>query len=106
MAAHRLAAATWLLETGGDTAEAARLLTWHEAHFSGHQPTWSFVVRPLAYLMLARIEEARGDISAATEHYRQFLRHYDSPMPARRHLVDEALSALARLEGRSEAATR
>jgi hypothetical protein len=99
IAAHRLSAATWLLEAG-DTVEAARLLIWHEARFFTWN--WSFVVRPLAYLMLARIEEAQGNIPSAREHYAQFLRHYDSPMPNQRHLVEEAQAALGRLSGRSD----
>jgi len=103
IAAHRLSAATWLLEAG-DTAQAARLLIWHEAVFASWH--WSFVVRPLAYLMLARIEEARGQTPMAKEHYQQFLRHYDSPMPAQQHLVDEARAALARLSGADPSETR
>jgi tetratricopeptide (TPR) repeat protein len=103
IAAHRLAAATWLLEAG-DTAQAARLLIWIEARFT--QWNWSFVVRPLAYLMLARIEKARGEAALAEEHYRQFLRHYDAPMPEQRHLADEARAALAGLAGRNEAERR
>ena len=100
-AAHRLAAATWLLEAG-DTAQAARLLTWHEAWHFRHMRSWSFVVRPLAYLMQARIEEARGNAPSAREHYERFLRHYDSPMPGQRHLVEEAQAALKRLSGRND----
>jgi tRNA A-37 threonylcarbamoyl transferase component Bud32 len=100
-AAHRLAAATWLLEAG-DTAQAARLLTWHEAWYFRHVRVWSFVVRPLAYLMQARIEEARGNTPSAREHYERFLRHYDSPMPGQRHLVEEAQAALKRLSGRND----
>ena len=99
IAAHRLSAATWLLEAG-DTAQAKRLLIWHEARFFAWN--WSFVVRPLAYLMLARIEEAQGNIPSAKEHYAQFLRHYDSPMPNQRHLADEAQAALERLSGRND----
>jgi hypothetical protein len=49
--------------------------------------------------MRARIEEAQGNTRSATEHYQQFLRRYDSPMPAQRHLVTEARGALARLTG-------
>jgi hypothetical protein len=100
-AAHRLAAATWLLEAG-DTTQAARLLTWHEAWHFRILKGWSFVVRPLAYLMLARIEEARGNAPSAMEHYQQFLRHYDAPMPGQRHLVEEAQAALVRLSGRGD----
>jgi hypothetical protein len=97
IAAHRFAAGTWLLEAG-DTVQAARLLIWHEARFD--RWNWSFVTRPLAYLMLARIEESRGDIASAVKHYRQFLRHYDSPMPAQQHLVSEGRAAVVRLTER------
>jgi hypothetical protein len=96
IAAHRFAAATWLLEAG-DTAQAARLLIWHEARFD--RWIWSFIIRPLAYLMLARIEDARGELASARAHYAQFLRHYDSPMPAQQHMVAEARAALTRLAG-------
>jgi hypothetical protein len=96
IAANRLAAATWLLEDG-DTVEAAHLLTWHDANIPGWH--WSFVVRPLAFLMQARIAEAWGDSAVAGEHYRQFLRRYDRPMPAQARLVSEARRALARLSG-------
>jgi hypothetical protein len=103
IAAHRLSAATWLLEAG-DTAQAARVLLWHEARFTAWQ--WSLVVRPLAYLVLARIEEARGQTPSAREHYEEFLRLYDSPLPAQQHLVDEARAALARLSGTGPIETR
>ena len=105
IAVHRLAAATWLLEAG-DSAQAARLLTWHEAEIGG-RGVWSFswAVTPLAYLMLARIEEGRGDPRSASEHYMQFLRRYDAPMPRQRHLVEEGRAALARLSGVRESPT-
>jgi serine/threonine-protein kinase len=98
IAVQRLAAATWLLEAG-DSAQAARLLVWHEAMQQG--PIWavSFAATPLAYLMLARIEAGQGNVRLARSHYEQFLRRYDSPMPAQQHLVDEARTALADLEG-------
>jgi hypothetical protein len=98
MGIHRIAAATWLLEAG-DTAQAGRLLTWHEAPFGRWEGSFTYALTPLAYLMRARIEEAQGNTRSATEHYQQFLRRYDSPMPAQRHLVDEARGALARLAG-------
>jgi tetratricopeptide (TPR) repeat protein len=92
----RLAAGTWLLEAG-DTAQAARLLTWHEAAVGAWTASFSYAVTPLAYLTLARIEEAQGQANPATEHYQQFLRRYDSPMPGQRHLVHETQAALRRL---------
>ena len=99
MAVHRVAAASWLLEAG-DTAQAARLLTWSEAQLGGGwDVSFTHAVSALAYLMRARIEEAQGDIRSAADHYQQFLRRYDTPMPAQRHLVDEAHAALLRLSG-------
>ena len=64
-------------------------------------PIWavSFAATPLAYLMLARIEAGQGNVRLARSHYEQFLRRYDSPMPAQQHLVDEARTALADLKG-------
>ena len=102
IAVNRLAAATWLLEAG-DSAQAARLLLWHEAGGGGWEWSFTYATTALAYLMLARIEEARGDARLAITHYRQFLRRYDMPMPGQRHLVDEAQSALERLAGPSDA---
>jgi tRNA A-37 threonylcarbamoyl transferase component Bud32 len=104
IAVHRLAAATWLLEAG-DSAQAARLLTWHEAEIGGWGWSFSYAITPLAYLMLARIEERRGDARSASEHYRQFLRRYDAPMSRQRHLVEEGRDALARLSGVRESPT-
>jgi TolB-like protein len=104
IAVHRLAAATWLLEAG-DTAQAARLLTWHEAALWSGLWDWSFTfaAAPLAYLMLARIEEAQGNVRLARAHYQAFLRRYDLPLPAQRHLVEEARAAARRLAGSSDA---
>jgi hypothetical protein len=102
MAVHRVAAALWLLESG-DTAQAARLLTWTEAKLGGGwDVSFTHAVSPLAYLMRARIEEAQGDTRSAADHYDQFLRRYDTPMPAQRHLVDDARASLARLAGRMD----
>jgi hypothetical protein len=100
VAVNRLAAATWLLEAG-DTAQAARLLTWHEAAIGAWLWSFTYAVTPLAYLMSARIEEAKGDTRSAARHYEQFLRRYDSPVPEQRHLVDEARAALRRISGGS-----
>jgi hypothetical protein len=101
IAIHRLAAATWLLQAG-DTTQAVRLLQWHEATVAMWAWSFTYAVTPLAYLMLARVEEAQGNARSAEEHYRQFLRRYDSPMPAQRHLVDEARVAVARLAGQMD----
>jgi hypothetical protein len=96
LAVHHLASARWLL-AAGDTAQAARLLRWHESFQWGGYWNGTLVVTPLAYLELARIEEARGAAAEAREHYEQFLRRYDAPMPSEQHLVEDARQALARL---------
>jgi serine/threonine protein kinase/tetratricopeptide (TPR) repeat protein len=105
IAIQRLAAATWLLEAG-DTTQAIRLLQWHEATVAGWAWSFTYAVTPLAYLMLARIEDAQGNARSAKDHYQQFLRRYDSPMPSQRHLVEEAKAALTQLSGTEPTGTR
>ena len=95
---HRLAAATWLLEAG-DTAQAAGLLTWHEAAVGAWTASFTYAVTPFAYLTLARIEDAQGKYRQAREHYAQFLRRFDAPVPAQAHLREEARTAVTRLRG-------
>jgi hypothetical protein len=103
IAVHRVAAASWLLEAG-DTAQADRLLTWVErAPGDGIDMSFTYAVSPLVYLIRARIAEAQGDVRSAAEYYQHFLRRYDTPAPAQRHLVDEARGALARLAGLRDA---
>jgi hypothetical protein len=101
IATDRLAAATWLLEAG-DSVQAASLLIWYESFQGGWDDSYNYVVAALAYLMRAQVEEAQGDAGSAREHYNQFLRRYDSPMPGQRHLVKEARAALIRLSGRND----
>ena len=96
----RLAASRWLLEAG-DTAQAARLLTWNEA-WGGTSGTVGSMFASHAYLERARIEDARGNVPLAQEYYQEFLLRYDMPTPKQRHLVDEAREALARLSGRRD----
>ncbi len=96
----RLAASEWLLASG-DTATAARLLTWVEAD-AGRGGSGTLLLGGLAQLQRARIEDARGHPALARAYYRQFLARYDMPMPAHRHLVEEANQALARLSGRGD----
>jgi len=89
----RMAAAGWLLAEG-DTTQAIRLLAWH----GGFPPLDDKIpLSPLVYLLLAGIEDARSDTTAARRDYQQFLVRYDLPNPAQRHLVIEARAALARL---------
>jgi TolB-like protein/tetratricopeptide (TPR) repeat protein len=104
IATDRLAAATWLLEAG-DTAQAIRLLVWYESVEDGWESSFNYVTTAMAYLMRARIDEAQGDARSASDHYQQFLRRYDSPMPAQRHLVDEARAGLARVTGQQDPAS-
>ena len=92
----RMAAAGWLLETG-DTAQAVRLLVYHEA--VGPPFGEKLLMRPLLSLQLARIADARGRVDEAWRLYQDFVIWYDLPPPAHRQLVEEARAALARLSG-------
>lgn len=97
IAVQRLAAAQWLQEAG-DLDQAARLLRWQDASWTG----WGIVFRDAlsgpTYLARARIEVARGDTARIREYYEQFLRRFDQPMPSQAPLVQEAKAALARLQ--------
>ena len=95
----RLAASRWLFEAG-DTAQAARLLTWNEAWSSVSGGVGGAVFASVAYLERARIEEARGKRALARDYYREFLLRYDMPTAKLRHLVQEAKTALDRLSHR------
>ena len=94
----RLAASRWLFQAG-DTAQAARLLTWNEAWGGLSGSVGGGVFASLAYLERARIEDARDNTPLAQEYYQEFLSRYDLPSPNQRHLVKEAREALARLSG-------
>jgi hypothetical protein len=93
----RLAAGRWLRERG-DAARAAHLLTWHEAVLFPMRETRhaNAMVQGLAYLELARANEALGRNDLAREYYQRFLWRHDAPSTAHRHLVDEARRALER----------
>jgi tRNA A-37 threonylcarbamoyl transferase component Bud32/TolB-like protein len=94
----RLAASRWLVALG-DTAQAARLLTYCEAQIPGPEYPVDVVLAGLTYFERARVEDLRGHAGAARELYDQFLRRYDMPVAAHRHLVDDAKAALSRLQG-------
>jgi hypothetical protein len=96
IAVQRLAAAQWLQEAGA-LDEAGRLLRWQDAPWP--QCFTCDILGGLTFLARARIEVGRGDSTRAREYYRQFLRRYDQPMPSQAHLVEEAKTAVARLEG-------
>jgi tRNA A-37 threonylcarbamoyl transferase component Bud32/tetratricopeptide (TPR) repeat protein len=101
---NRLTAGRWLLEEG-DTTGAAKLLMWHETFLpigARAANRANNVVAGLAYLERARIEEVLGRSELARDYYEQFLRRYDTPVEAHRHLVEEAGAALARLSGFAE----
>jgi serine/threonine protein kinase/TolB-like protein len=97
---NRLTASQWL-STAGETAKAARLLTWHEAIGNpGAQSVHAnALLAPLAYLARARILEAQGQRDAARAHYARFLSNYDAPAPAPAvaRQVAEARAALERM---------
>jgi len=97
---NRLALSRWLL-SAGDTSGAARVLTWHEAVLVAPVEQTNLangLLASPAYLERARIEEARGRRDAAAAYYRQFLRRYDMPVAAHRHLVSQARAAVTRVE--------
>jgi hypothetical protein len=96
-AANRMIAATWLQALGED-AEAARLLTWHEA-IRG-QPlaqAWNLSVGTLSLLDRAEIAEAMGELDRARSFYTRFLARHDLPVAALEPRVARAEAALARL---------
>ena len=86
----------------GRWRQALPLLQWHQTFplFDDKLP-----LAPLAFLLSARIEDARGDTAAARRNYEEFLHRFDLPMPPQRHLVMEARAALARLSGAAPPAT-
>jgi tetratricopeptide (TPR) repeat protein len=101
IAIDRLLCARWLRTLGRD-ADAARLLTWHEA-----QPgpalveAWNRVIGARALLERARIAEATRQDERARILYTRFIDEYALPHPPSSSAVDSARAALARLEERS-----
>ncbi|MFL5617516.1 MAG: protein kinase domain-containing protein [Gemmatimonadaceae bacterium] len=98
---NRISASRWLAASG-DSVEAARLLTWHEAiGYRLPQPLHAnAVLAPIANLERARLLTALGQPEAARVHYARFLAAYDSPVPTLRGLVAEARAGLARTNRR------
>jgi hypothetical protein len=97
----RMLAARWLT-TVGDTAQALRLLAWNDAFFLHLGSRFSSILSGPVSLERARLEEAHGQAEPARAHYERFLRLYDLPVPAQRHLVEEAKAALRRLSGQRD----
>jgi hypothetical protein len=100
---NRLAAGRWLREHGRP-GDAARILTWHEAVVVPLRTTRQAfaVAEGLAYLERARAAESLGQVDLARDYYQRFLRYYDAPVAAHRHLVDDANRALVRLRAGSD----
>jgi hypothetical protein len=100
--------ARWLA-MAGDTSQALRLLAWSDAFAIPDGPAGSggaFLLYGLGYLERARLEDARGQQGRARAHYERFLRFYDAPVAAHRHLVEEARAALRRLSGQGDPPAR
>ena len=97
IAISRLAAARWLREEG-DGPGATRAAMWFDAAWAldGYR-TPRRVLMGLGALERARIAGTLGDSAAARRSYEVFLRRYDTPVPAHHAMVEEARTALARL---------
>ena len=93
---NRLAEADAFL-AAGDTARAQRLLVWHEADLNRRQ-SHAAAVRAARLLPTGEDRAGAGPVALAREHYHQFLRRYDQPVPSLRPLVEQARSALATIE--------
>lgn len=103
-AVHRPTVARWLLEVG-DTAQADRLLTWHEGipagqGFAPRIRAANRAAEPVALYMRAKVAEATGRTRVARMHYRGFLERYDRPVKAHEPWVVEARAAYQRLSAR------
>ncbi len=96
-AVNRLTASPWLL-AAGDTAQAARLLTWQEGIFWYGQHRFltavNKTVAPIALFELAQIEMALGETAHAAGLYREFLRRYDLATDEWARRVEQAKGAL------------
>jgi tetratricopeptide (TPR) repeat protein len=88
-AVNRITAARWLRETGR-AGEAATLLRWHEAVQVPAQLAADIdaMLDAIIFFERARTAEALGRINDARRFDREFLRRYDMPVPAHRHLVE------------------
>ena len=102
---NRLLASRWLIESG-DTAQAMRLLVWHEAELTGGGSRAvqqvDGVLSGIADLELGRVYAARRQDDLARYYYTQFLQRYDAPVPALRGQVREARAELTRLPGQPQ----
>jgi tRNA A-37 threonylcarbamoyl transferase component Bud32/TolB-like protein/tetratricopeptide (TPR) repeat protein len=98
-AVNRLSAVPWLLASG-DTAQAARLLRWHDGDFWYLQHRFLLAVNktvePVALFEQAQIEAALGQTATAAALDREFIRRYDQARGAWGAHVEEAIGALER----------
>ncbi|HEX5004295.1 MAG TPA: BTAD domain-containing putative transcriptional regulator [Gemmatimonadales bacterium] len=79
----------------GDSVGALRQLRWVDGHLQvSTLERARSAMTGMVDLERARLESATGQAALAGGHYRQFLRRYDLPVPAHRHLVVEARAAL------------
>jgi hypothetical protein len=96
-AVDRLTASPWLL-AAGDTAQAARLLTWHQAIFWYGQHRFlkpvNNIVAPIALFELAQLDMALGQTGPATAQYQEFVRRYDLATGEWAQRVEQAQAAL------------
>jgi hypothetical protein len=96
-AVNRLTASSWLL-AGGDTAKAARLLTWEQGIYWYPQhrllTTVNKTVAPVALFERAQIEASLGQAAPAAALYREFVHRYDLAQGEWARRVEQALAAL------------
>jgi hypothetical protein len=85
-----------LLRENGRPADAETLLTWVEAvEFPGYLVSEATaLLSATAYYERALAAEALNRTELAQHHYAQFLRRYDSAMPAQQTLVNRARRAV------------
>jgi hypothetical protein len=100
-AVSRLLAARWLLSEG-DTAQASRLLTWHEAVLPSdlrRVQDANFALSTFALVEQAAIAEARGDTGSAARFRVRLLDLLDAPVQQLTPLVRATRTSLARDPG-------
>ena len=92
---NRLTASSWLL-AAGDTAQAARLLTWEQGiyWYSQHRllTTVNKTVAPVALFERAQIEASLGQAVPAAALYREFVHRYDMAQGEWARRVEQALA--------------
>jgi hypothetical protein len=98
---NRVICARWLRTLERD-AEAARLLTFHEAiPGSALLQAWVRTIGALSLLDRAEIADSMGQRERALGYYARLLAQYDMPVPALQPRVTRAEAAVARLTSES-----